>query len=176
WLLRVTQTLPRSGWRRTTDRHLLAAVAGAVAAATDAAAAILVAWALFPATAPSHEASVPAASASPRELRRRLHLFGNTLPEVDQPSLPLLGRVRAIAKMPEIVKRLGTAVNTDMFKIKLLAVAGPENIRRVFNLSEIFHSAYHARWRQLIGHSSASFVENEHRRIRNILNACVSKS
>ncbi|KAJ1548631.1 hypothetical protein HK405_001622 [Cladochytrium tenue] len=159
----------------------LAITTVAITAVAAAASAALLLWTVRrtrgrDASAAASEASLPAGTASARERSRRLQRFGNDLPEADVPSLPLIGHARALAEVHAIFARIGTAFNFSFFSIDVLAVAGHENLRRVFSNMESFNSAYPARWLELFGPSAVTFIEKEHRRIRNILNAGISKT
>ncbi|KAJ1548630.1 hypothetical protein HK405_001621 [Cladochytrium tenue] len=100
-----------------------AAVAGGTAAAALLVAALWAAWARSSTAVPS-EASVPATAASSRELRRRVHRYGNSFPEADVPHYPLLGRAYALTSLHNIAARIGNVFNLEIFVIDSLAAGG----------------------------------------------------
>ncbi|KAJ1549518.1 hypothetical protein HK405_014681 [Cladochytrium tenue] len=98
--------------------------AATAAAATAAAALLLLLWALRPSLDATKSSAAPADVATDRELQRRLRRFGNTLPEADVPSWPLLGRVWAVGILYKIKARVGNAFNFNHLMVDSVAVGG----------------------------------------------------
>ncbi|KAJ1539430.1 hypothetical protein HK405_012926 [Cladochytrium tenue] len=105
---------------------------------TGAGALVLLLWAAFRIRRQhqkqqntTSEASLPAAAVSPRELRRRLRRYGNTFPEADVPSYPLLGHALNLPKVHKIAKRVGSVFNMHVFVIEALIATGYVSCRVV---------------------------------------------
>ncbi|KAJ1562609.1 hypothetical protein HK405_010062 [Cladochytrium tenue] len=166
---------------RSSPAFATAAAAAATAAAigTGALLCVLLALRSRSSTNPALPApsSVPAVSATAGELRRRTRRYGNTHPVADVPWWPVIGHALSLQELHKIVARVGNAFNFNILGIDTLFVAGPENLRNVFTHStDIFYQAYPLRWHELIGPKSVFFVDEDHQRIRKILNVGVSKS